>query len=563
MRIRSVGLVGAGVVGVVFGGLYLAGLAVGDDELAPGTEVRGVALGGLGVAEAGAVLERRQGEFWPDEVHVRVGATEDVVGTAAAGYALDARATAERAARSGNDPVTVIGRLFADGDRDVAPVVRLDEARARAALGAVAAKHDRAARDGGITFEGGRPVPVAPRRGQSLDIGAALAALRGTDPTGEAPAVPLPVRHAEPEVGAAEVDRALKAFARPAMSAPVTLTTTGGGRLALTPAVVGAHLSMTRGSGDRLTPHLDARGLLDDPAVARRLEQITDEAVDARLALDGGRVVVTADGRSGREVTPGALRGAVLPLLTATGAARTGPVATREIRPTLTRDNVDELGITEQMSTFTVNFPAAPYRTKNVGRAAELIDGSVVLPGDTWSFNRTVGERTEANGFVEGVIIQDGQFARATGGGVSAVATTVFNAVFFAGVKPLEWGAHSFYIERYPEGREATVVWGALDLSFLNDSGNAVYIRTRATEGSITVSFLGTRKYDDVQSVKGPRTNVKEPATREGPVLKCEPQTPLEGFDVTVERVFVERGQEVRRERFGTHYTPRDEVVCD
>ena len=53
--------------------------------------------------------------------------------------------------------------------------------------------------------------------------------------------------------------------------------------------------------------------------------------------------------------------------------------------------------------------------------------------------------------------------------------------MFFAGVKPLEHGAHSFYIERYPEGREATVVWGALDLRFLNDSGHAIYIRTRAT----------------------------------------------------------------------------------
>lgn len=162
-----------------------------------------------------------------------------------------------------------------------------------------------------------------------------------------------------------------------------------------------------------------------------------------------------------------------MPLLTKTGAARTAAVATQTVQPKLTRDTVGPLGIKEKMSTFTVNFEPAAYRTTNIGRAAELINGSVVLPGETWSFNRTVGERTKANGFVDGIIIQDDQFTKASGGGVSAVATTVFNALFFAGVKPLEHGAHSFYIERYPEGREATVAWGSLDLRFLNDSGQS------------------------------------------------------------------------------------------
>lgn len=95
------------------------------------------------------------------------------------------------------------------------------------------------------------------------------------------------------------------------------------------------------------------------------------------------------------------------------------------------------------------------------------------------------------------------------------MATTVFNAIFFAGVKPVEYGAHSFYIERYPEGREATVAWGSLDLKFRNDSGNAIYIDARATDTSVTITFLGTKKYDEIEAVKGPRTIVKQPATRE------------------------------------------------
>ncbi|MDQ1045281.1 vancomycin resistance protein YoaR [Streptomyces sp. V4I2] len=185
------------------------------------------------------------------------------------------------------------------------------------------------------------------------------------------------------------------------------------------------------------------------------------------------------------------------------------------------------------------------------------------MPDETWSFNRTVGERTEANGFVEGIMILDDQFTKAPGGGASAVATTMFNAMFFAGVKPVEYGAHSVYIERYPEGREATVAWGSLDLRFTNDSGNAIYIQAESTDTSVTVTFLGTRNYDEIKSVKGPRTHVKQPEQRVSADKKCVPQTPLEGFDVTVERVFYNDGNEVKREPFRTHYTPRDEIICE
>jgi vancomycin resistance protein YoaR len=164
---------------------------------------------------------------------------------------------------------------------------------------------------------------------------------------------------------------------------------------------------------------------------------------------------------------------------------------------------------------------------------------------------------------MDGIIILDDRFTKASGGGVSSVATTLYNALFFAGVKPVEHGAHSFYIERYPEGREATVAWGSLDLRFTNDSGKAVYIQAESTDTSVTVSFLGTRKYDEIKSVTGPRENVTKPEKKVSDDKECVPQTPLEGFDVTVERVFYDDGREVKREPYRTHYTPRDEIVCE
>ncbi|MDN3027111.1 VanW family protein [Streptomyces sp. S.PB5] len=559
-RTGRVALVAAGAAGIGFGGLYGVGLLAAGDEVPGGTRVSGVDIGGLSRSEAREKLERALGGAWSEPLKVRIG--DRTAAIDAIGFSLDSERTVADAAQAGSDPFTVIGRLFTSGDREVEPVVRVDKEKARAALTRTAKAHDRKAREGGVTFHAGEPVSVKPVSGQSLDVDGALKVLASTVPGQGTEAIRLPISTNEPKVGAAEVTRAMNDFATPAMSAPVTLTT-GGRTVEISPVTLGKHLTMKPDEGNRLQPVLDGEGLQADPAVSGLLASATDKAVNAKLRVDGGRVVVASDGKSGQEVTAKALEEAVLPLLTRTGAARTAALATEKVAPELTRDNVGRLGIKEKMSSFTVDFEPAAYRVTNIGRAAELIDGSVVLPGKTWSLNRTVGERTEANGFVEGIIINNNQFEKAAGGGVSTVATTVFNAVFFAGVKPVEYGAHSFYIERYPEGREATVAWGSLDLKFRNDSGNAIYIDAQATDTSVTVTFLGTKKYDSVAAVKGPRTNVKQPGIREGSGDKCVPQTPLEGFDVAVDRIFENDGEEIKRETFKTRYVPRDEVTCD
>ncbi|TQE33329.1 hypothetical protein Sipo8835_18545 [Streptomyces ipomoeae] len=551
-----------GALGVGLGGLYLGGLLLTGGEIESGTTVRGVDIGGLSRAEATQKLERHLAAAGSQELAVKVGDRRGTVDPRQAGLTFDAQRTVDRTARTGADPFSVIGGLFRSGG-DIEPVVRVDEDRTRTALAKLAKTLDQKVRDGAVAFADGQVREVAPRRGYALGVDAAVGTLRMSFLRGQTDSVTvLPTRETNPKVTADEVRRAVREFARPAMSAPVTLTA-GGKRFTIDQAVLSEYLTMRPDDTGRLTPELDGKGLRAAPAVARPLADLTTRAEDARLRLDGENVVVTEDGRPGQEVTDKALGKAVMPLLSKSDpAARTGEVATRLIQPEVTRENAARLGLTEKMSSFTVNFEPAPYRTKNIGRAAKLINGSVVMPNETWSFNRTVGERTEANGFVEGIMILDDQFTKASGGGVSTVATTVFNAMFFAGLKPVEYGAHSFYIERYPEGREATVAWGSLDLRFTNDSGNAMYIQAESTDTSVTISFLGTRKYDEITSVKGPRTNIEQPEQKMGSDKDCVPQTPLEGFDVTVERVFYNNGEEVKREPFRTHYTPRDEITC-
>ncbi|MFH9828825.1 VanW family protein [Streptomyces bobili] len=552
-----------GALALGVGGLYVAALLLTGGEIEAGTTVRGVAIGGLTRAEAARKLEQHLPAAGPRKLAVQVGDRRGAVDPRQAGLTFDIEETLDRATSTDADPVSLIGGLFRSGG-DLEPVVRVDRDKARAAVGKLAETLDQKVRDGAVAFDEGRVVQTAPRSGYALDVDAAIGALRAPFLRGEADSVTvLPARETKPRVMAEEIRRAVREFAQPAMSAPVTLSA-GGRRFTITPAVLGESLTMRPDDAGRLAPKLDSKSLRAAPSVTAALKGLPTTPRNARLGLEGDKVVVAADARYGVEVTDKALSKAVLPLLTKSdAAARSGKVATRQIQPEVTRENAARLGLTEKMSSFTVNFEPAAYRTTNIGRAVELINGSVVMPNETWSFNRTVGERTEANGFVEGIMILDDQYTKAPGGGVSAVATTVFNAMFFAGVKPVEYGAHSFYIERYPEGREATVAWGSLDLRFSNDSGNAIYIQAESTDTSVTITFLGTDKYDEITSVKGPRTSVRKSAEKVSTSEKCVPQTPLDGFDVTVERVFSDGGREVRREPFHTRYKPRDEITCE
>ncbi|MGW2302782.1 VanW family protein [Streptomyces sp. NPDC001809] len=560
-RLRTAAIA-TGVVAVAAGGLYVAGLVATGDDISAGTRVGGVDIGGMSRADAEAKLAAEAPAAWSAPIPVRVGDSASTVAPASAGLTVDVVRTAELAADPARDPITVIGRLFSSGEREIQPVLAYDAGKAKTTVAELARKSDRPVREGAVAFRAGKVVETRPVTGQKLDAGRAVEALRAAYPatTGAGP-VALPVAVTEPKLPAAEVTRFLDTYAKPAVSGPVTLTA-GADRLRISAATLGDHLTVKNDAG-RLTAALDAEALLRDPDVADPISALTGAPVEATLGVRDGKAYVESEGKPGHEVTAKALGDAVRPLLTRSGdAARTAPVATKVTQPELTSESLARLGITEQMSTYTVNFPSAPYRTTNIGRAAELINGSLVQPGEVWSFNKTVGERTPDNGFVDGTMILDGQYRSAPGGGVSAMATTMFNAMFFAGVKPVEYGAHSFYIERYPAGREATVAWGSLDLKFRNDSGKPIYIKAGATDTSVTVSFLGTKKYDSVEAVAGKRTNLTEPKKAEGTGKACVPQPPLEGFDISVDRVFKNDGAEVKRETFKTHYTPRDEVTC-
>ena len=126
------------------------------------------------------------------------------------------------------------------------------------------------------------------------------------------------------------------------------------------------------------------------------------------------------------------------------------------------------------MSSFTTDYPSGEARVTNIHRGADLLNNTVVEPGKVFSLNDTIGPRTAARGFVTAPVFAAGEFFDDYGGGVSQLATTTYNAAFFAGYADVTHQPHTIYISRYPPGREATVNYGVIDLQFRDDSPHGV-----------------------------------------------------------------------------------------
>ena len=156
-------------------------------------------------------------------------------------------------------------------------------------------------------------------------------------------------------------------------------------------------------------------------------------------------------------------------------------------------DFLEDLGIVEVVGEFTTSYTPGQARVINIQRIAELTQGVIIAPGDTFSVNDHVGRRTRAKGFVPAGVIQDGVFQDDIGGGISQFATTLFNAAFFAGLDFAEYRAHSIFISRYPYGREATLAFGAIDLAITNDTPHGVLVWPTTDSNSITVKLYSTK----------------------------------------------------------------------
>jgi vancomycin resistance protein YoaR len=562
-RDRRGTLLAIGGLVTLLGTLYLAGWLFMGRTVPSGTRVADVDIGGLSPEEAEHRLASELADRADDPIPLIWQGRRFTIDPQRAGLRLDVEATVREAGggRSWN-PARMLEVMLTTGE--VLPVIDIDREAFDAALARIAKRVDLAPVEPRVTFAAdGTHAVVPPKSGHVLDSVAvtddiASAYLRSDE------SVQLRIKAVQPRADTSDVARALDTYAGPATSGPIRLRLPNRTVELSVPDFAPA-LSL-RLKGDALVPTFDVRRLAHDIADLRT--RVGVEPRNARWVLRDGRPAIVPS-RSGRSLDPVKVAAAIQPVVGKTGQARVAKLAMSEWRAAYTTDDARALGIRRVVSSFTTYYPGAHYRNVNLRRATKLINGTIVRPGDTFSFNDTVGRLSPANGFTVGYVRRGGVPAKDVGGGVSEVATTVFNAAFFAGLEDVHHQPHRVYTDGYPVGREAIVSWPGIDLRFKNTTPHGVMIQSwirpggPKRRGEVHVRMWST-KYWNVTAGLSKRHHFRPPARRVDRSARCYPQDGRAGFDVEVYRYLRRPGDDRvdRRETMHAAYLAADHVVC-
>ncbi len=390
--------------------------------------------------------------------------------------------------------------------------------------------------------------------GDAVATGDLLAALERAARTGAQTLSPA-LTHVEPTLTTPAAETAV-AEAQALIDEPVTLTFKGEDVGSLSPAQL-AKLVRFRVGVESFRVGFDPKRVAK--AVEPLLTQWRQRAVNARFVVEGKRVRIRPS-RPGLAVDGKWVADSVA--AAASSSFSRASLRLKQIRADVTTDEARKLGIRQQISTFTTDMgPSSSNRIHNVQLMANYIDGTIISPGESFSFNESVGPRTSERGFREGQMIIGSLLLPAIGGGVCQTATTLFNNAFELGLPITERHNHSFYISHYPMGRDATVSWGGPDFGFKNDLKTGILIKTSYTSSTLTFSFYGTDPHRRVVSATGERTNWRSPRT----TYALDPYAPRgsvrtvtgsnqSGFDITVTRKVYEQGKLKRRDAFTSAY---------
>lgn len=286
-------------------------------------------------------------------------------------------------------------------------------------------------------------------------------------------------------------------------------------------------------------------------------DDATYRPVEASVAIEGGRVGARFDAQTTATQLTELLR----------EGAREAAIRLEEVEPQLSAERAEELRPTHAIGTFTTYFQAGAVRNQNIALLADTVDGEVVMPGEQFSINEISGARSCAKGYQPAGTIVRGELVDTCGGGTSQFGTTTFNAAFFAGVPLDDWKAHSWYISRYPMGREATLSYPVLDVKWTNTTDAAILVRTANTSTSITVTLYGRPLAESVSATHGSPTDRRDFSTdvRSTSSLPSGQQNVLqsgsEGFTVQVTRDVALRDGGTDSRTITTVYRPQTRIV--
>ena len=257
---------------------------------------------------------------------------------------------------------------------------------------------------------------------------------------------------------------------------------------------------------------------IDNNVLQSKVNEIYEEtsifAVEPTLEVNGEKVTVIS-GKNGKGIDKENLVNQIIAAINSDDIGKTNIVIKEEFKTIRPKINEDDLkNVKDKISSATTYFGGSGYnRGLNIANAASKINGTLLMPGEEFSYEDTVSPVELYNGYYMAPVIVNGTHKNAPGGGVCQVSTTLYNAELKAGILPTERHNHSKAISYVQKGLDATLATGSKDLRFKNPYKYPIYIRAYTVGGQITVeiwsnkSVLDGKKYTPVSFVKGSIAN--------------------------------------------------------
>ena len=516
------------------------------------THVAGVQLGGLSAAAAEQALEDGLADVAEEPVNLVAGDGQVQIAPADVSLSLDAAATVERLTGFTLNPRIVFGHLFGLGAEPA--VSEVDEAALEEAVAAAAADLDVAPVEGAIEVLATGVLPVEPADGFAIDVPATTDRIRTT--WLESSPLEAVVDVIGPAVDAAAVQDAMDRIAGPLTSGPISIE--AGSAVTEIPVEDLLAVSRVEPEDGELVLRMDGEQLRT--RLYALSPEIGVEPMDASIRVENGAPVVVPS-VSGAGIDADVLAAAAVDAALDTGDRATS-VELEEMVPEFTTADAEALGVVEKVSEFSTPLTSDAQRTQNLVVGAAAIDGTIVLPGETFSLLDALGPITPAAGYNQSGVVIEGVVSKAVGGGLSQLATTTFNAAYFAGMDDVFHQPHSRWFSRYPEGREATIFSPTIDMKWRNNTEHGVLVQSWVASGRTWVAFWSTKVWE-VSSVTGARYAFTAPTTVYNTSANCIPEPGgSSGFTVKVTRTRTMAGGEPEQQTWTTRYQPWNEVVC-
>jgi vancomycin resistance protein YoaR len=567
--------------------IAILGLAIFElsnwDKITPGVSAMGTPIGGLAQAEAVSRLTPSVQQLLDRPLEIR--GADQVWPTTARdlGLRLDPNGIATAAYQIGRQgsPTDRLGEqidVFLHG-RTVTVASTTDQAALDSSITGMAKQIERAPRDAKLSLakDGGIDSTSA-QAGLAVDIAASrdqvTSALNTSGRTVDLVSRPIPPAISDEQFSTArgQLERLLGPDAR-----PLTLTF-GQQGYSLERADLLKLLSLSGGTkpGQPAVVNVDEAPL---KAWAAKMAKDIDQPVqDARFRFNGGNLQVLRPSKQGRSVDQSAVVQQVHDAVLAGEMNLQLPVDVTE--PSVSSDNPQALGITELIDRGSTSFAGSiPEKKHNIQLAAQRLNGVVVAPGATFSFNQEIGPTTLDAGFQWGFAITSGDNGPKTipsvAGGICQVATTLFQPVFWSGYQLEERHWHLYWIPAYTSrnvvGLDVTVDPDTnLDFKWINTTGNYVLVQADADAERVYFGLYGKKPSWTVQVDDAVITNRTPPDPK--PIAQEEPtlpwgrtllvETARDGFDVEVtRRVIPVDGGKPRELNLKSSYQPAHTVT--